>query len=154
LQAMGWTLGDLEARTGIFVSNLHRISHRQDRVLLHVYERIAAVYDELCMTPGPSSRMRVIAKNKGYVTALAWDDIDVDDAPQVPRPIARTRAPVDEVLVERFLTGDAFAEVNTAERHEVIRRWVTAGRPVIELERRTGWNVARYIRDQNYQGDD
>ncbi|MCZ4498522.1 MAG: hypothetical protein JWQ74_1075 [Marmoricola sp.] len=141
LQAMGWTLTDLQDRTGMFVSNLHRLSTRQDRVLLYVYQRIAAVYDELCMTPGPSSRMRAIAKNKGYAPPLAWDDIDNDASPADASDASEV---IDDVAIQRRLAGDRSVQLDDVERAEAVRRHIEAGGTATSFGRLTGIRASRY----------
>lgn len=56
---------------------------------------------------------------------------------------------VDGVVVDRIMSGQ-ICEANTAERLEVIERWIAAGRPVRHLDRLTGWNVNRYRRAVRY----
>jgi DNA-binding transcriptional MerR regulator len=46
--------------------------------------RVAAVYDELSMTPGPSSLAAARAAGKGWAPPLAWDDDTIDDPAAAP----------------------------------------------------------------------
>jgi len=80
----------------------------------------------------------------------------VYEAPAKPRrprvPLALRGAPspspdeeIDDVAVNRILSGDWRYPANEAERREVCRMWRDSGRPLAELERLTGWNVHRYI---------
>lgn len=153
LGALGWTgvqIGALLGTTGEHVRQLRAekrwSSHR-------TAARVAAVYEELRDQAPPetsrverhnASRQRNQAKAKGWAPPEAWHDID-DPTEQPWSRTAITCGYVDEVVVERILVGDPLP-ANRAERREVIRRWPATGRPLNDLERLTGWNVARELR--------
>ena len=83
LAALGWTLDALTARTGLGFTTLAAIrSGVTTRVGVTLANQVAAVFDELHMVPGPSIRSRQHAASQGWVSALAWDDID--DPAEVP----------------------------------------------------------------------
>lgn len=52
---------------------------RTRRVKAKTAADVAAVYERLCMTPGPSDQGRRRALAKGWVPPLSWDDIDDPD---------------------------------------------------------------------------
>lgn len=76
---MGWTHMHISERSGIKTSAL---LHQAGRwVTRTTHDRIAAAYDDLAMTPGPSERTKKRATARGYLGPLHWDDIDRDPAP-------------------------------------------------------------------------
>lgn len=55
------------------------------RVTLRNHRRIVALYDELWMKPGPSKKGVTWAIKNGYVSPLAWNDID--DPNEIPEGV-------------------------------------------------------------------
>ncbi|HZN71227.1 MAG TPA: hypothetical protein VFC00_06035 [Micromonosporaceae bacterium] len=128
LAVLGWTyqaIGDELGCRWQFARSLASQTH----LLVHVTTaaRVADVYRRLSGTEGPSviSRRRALAK--GWVSPLAWDDIDDPAAePSVGDPDVPV---VDEVAVRRVLDGKAALSMLTpAERILAARQWVAAGR--------------------------
>jgi hypothetical protein len=141
LQALGWSAEELSRRIGHSRAYLHMvINHTRGTVHRTTAEKVAAVYDELCMTPGPSPLTRTRARRNGWLPPLAYDDIDAPDG--LARPTDAT-VDLDPVVVERILAGDWRLSANRAERAEVVRRWTGS---LNELERLTSWNTARDLR--------
>lgn len=146
LWAMGWRSADIAARCGWgspqAISELAQPTTARRGVFLGTAETVARVYDELCMTPGPSDMTRRRAVRNGYAPPLAWDDIDRD-----PEPHAPTRDDdLDEVVVQRVLAGEWRLPTTPAEKAEVARRWVAGGRSTHALKQVVGWKVERYYR--------
>jgi plasmid maintenance system antidote protein VapI len=56
---------------------------RSDRVLATTAAKIADLYRQLEMTPGPSSRGMIRARRLGWHPPLAWDDPDTDENPLI-----------------------------------------------------------------------
>lgn len=142
LIAMGWTLQEVSTDAGGYTKNWCHLILNQETVTSTTAAKIAAVYERLSMTvpTGPyRQRTRSRAARNGWLPPLAWDDIDTDEAP----PVADETKEIDPVVVERILAGDWRCKTTLAERYEVIRQW---SRPDLELERHTGWNVARLRR--------
>jgi ParB family chromosome partitioning protein len=77
-----------------------------------------------------------------------WEAVIRADATgsPMPEPLA-----VDEVVVQRILSGSRQTAANGAERVEVVRRWRAAGRSLKSLELQTGWKVDRYITSDREQ---
>lgn len=85
MSAIGYTQSDLCRRLGITPSNstcLFR-GHRS-KVLASTALRVAALYDELSMTSGPSQAARGRAQRLGWSPPLAWDDEDINDPDATP----------------------------------------------------------------------
>ena len=77
LAAMGWPQSVIAERCGTAQTYLAQIStHPARPVFPATYRRVAAVYAELSMRPGPSSRAKARALRAGWLPPLAWDDID------------------------------------------------------------------------------
>lgn len=80
LQALGWRLGDLDAELGHPARSSYTMNLlKQERVHIDTAEAVAAMYERLSMTFGPSASLRVKAANWGFPPPLAWDDIDDPD---------------------------------------------------------------------------
>lgn len=122
---MGWTVKELMRRIG---SN----EGYGTRLMSHpfVYERtrakIAALYDELWDEHPPirtgterhqARRAKMIARRRGWVGPLAWDDIDNDEAPATVDP----EELVDETAVTLAIEGRR-PPLTTGERHVVVER--------------------------------
>lgn len=157
LGCLGWSGYDIARRLGHGREWLRQV-YLRDRVYRSTAERIAQIYDELCMTMPPettttqrqmASRTRNMATRKGWVPPLAWDDDTIDDPqaqPHKPRnqDHQHGRDHVDPIVVERVLAGERMPWTTPAEKAEVVRRWTAAGRSLSELERLTGWKSSRY----------
>jgi hypothetical protein len=77
LAVMGWSFAEVGRRlggtSGSCVSNLAK---EPKWVYPETAEKIAALFEELCMIPGESKVARSRALAKGWAPPLAWDDID------------------------------------------------------------------------------
>lgn len=83
LGAMGWSMMEVGRRSGLHYVTLASVQRgAQTSIGARLHHGINAVYDELHMTPGPSTRARLDARRKGWAPPLAWDDID--DPTQAP----------------------------------------------------------------------
>lgn len=77
LVAIGYTGQYLSDRFGWPKVTLWRITGKgQPNVEVNTARMVAELFDELSMTPGPCKRARSRAKKLGWVSSLAWDDID------------------------------------------------------------------------------
>lgn len=101
LAVMGWTTSELAPRLGTHEDMVHQWRGRVGgRVWLATAERVAAVYDDLSMTRGPSARLHAHALRQGWVPPLAWDDDTIDNPDAEPAPcisLAHPRLDTDEV---------------------------------------------------------
>lgn len=82
LAALGWPAELLADRLGEPV----RLSENVEVVDAALAGRVRRLYDELSMTPGPSSVARGEATAAGWVPPLAWDEDDLDDPEAAPVP--------------------------------------------------------------------
>lgn len=156
LCALGWSYNQIGQMAGFPRENVRRLATDEARthVTVEVANKIARVYDEKSMTlPDNTNRrlnyFRNKAKASGWLPPLAWDDIDTDPEPStrksgyVPDEQAND---IDEVAIQRFLSGDKSVTLTRTERYAVFNAWRAEGRPLSELERRTGWNTNRMRR--------
>jgi hypothetical protein len=103
LQAMGWPLNTI----GAYPHMAGRILRREGSVTsAGKWRAIAATYDRLAMTRGPSERARQAARKAGWPLPLCWDDDDIDDPAALPER-RRTKADdrADEHAERRQITA-------------------------------------------------
>ncbi len=85
LVVVGYTQAFLCERLGIKPRNSTRLFHGQQTfVTVRCARAVAAVFDELHLTPGPSRRARAHAARHGWVPPLAWDEDTIDDPAALP----------------------------------------------------------------------
>lgn len=89
LAAMGWSYTALGEHLGLTREAVAKLSWPRPSVERKTARRIEALYDQLCMTPGPSATAKARALAKGWPPPLAYDDID--DPDEVPDLGARSR---------------------------------------------------------------
>lgn len=113
------------------------------------HDRIARVYDALCMTTPPAgtrgersaaARARAHAHKMRWHPPLAWDNIDRDVEP----PTCDRDDDIDEAVVLRLLAGDP-VPATKPERVEAMRRWLAWGRSERALCETHGWHEGRYV---------
>lgn len=91
LQAIGWSLRELDARTTVQTRKV-AIPGMYERIGIDMHAEIVRLYDELWDTPGPSTRARARALARGYAPPMAWDDDTIDDPTARPLGAAREKA--------------------------------------------------------------
>jgi DNA-binding CsgD family transcriptional regulator len=137
LVALGWPMAVLGERRGVTGRNLHRLLS-QTRVHRDTAANIAALYDELSMTIGPSRRSRSLARNNGWVVPLAWSDDKIDDPAARPsKMVIHHHTAIDEIAVQRASRGER-VRLSRAERAEVVRRLTAAGLSAADIADRLG----------------
>lgn len=158
LNAMGWTRAEIATRVGTtpqaittLLTGKRGVEKRPDQwVQATTWQKVDKVYQELCMTFGPSERARRYAERRGYVPPLGWTNID--DPDEVPaaweyreRHIKdSTTVDIDPVAVQRILDGEWHLPATPGERTEVIRGWVERGGSLNQLNRLVPWKLDRY----------
>lgn len=85
LARIGWGLDSLSSETGVKFSTLAMVRNRNQRVSARIANAVRETYDRLHMTPGNDDQARREATAKGWLSPLAWDDIDTDEAPHAQR---------------------------------------------------------------------
>lgn len=128
MQALGWTAAELGQRLGGSSASAVNLLARRDRVHVNTARNVAALYDDLSMTLGPSEQERRHARARGWPGPLAWDDESIDDPTAKPTRLrlAKKREAPDPVAVERALAGEQLP-LWPADQLEVARRILAAG---------------------------
>lgn len=124
---MGWSSADLAPLTGIQSEHLGRIrAGRKTWIRPATHAAIARAYDELWDQQPPIRsgkaksaplRARLHARRRGWLSPLAWDDIDTDPGPAV----SDVAVDVDEIAVDLACSGQPVA-LTQPERIEAVRR--------------------------------
>lgn len=161
LQRLGWSVPVLAARLGLKHQAIYGIG-RGPTMYRSTFDRIAAMYDELCMkVPDPRTasekasvtKTRRHAEAMGWPPPLAWDDIDD------PNEFPLTRPPRMPVRGELGVTADQWIDriqagqkpgphwPERSVREEIVATWQRrTGKGLHELARLTGWKPERYRR--------
>jgi hypothetical protein len=160
LVAMGWTLTEIGEAAGISASQVgHWLAgvYGKDRIYVKSAERIRLAYDRLSMKLPPEvtsiqkrdrTRNRNIARARGWMPPLAWDDETIDDPkakPRNPRPRGRQ---YDEAVVDRVVAeGVKPRRLTHAEAAEAVRRLRRMGVSDWSLEHEYGFQTTRYPKE-------
>lgn len=127
LMFMGWTGEELMRRTGLSEASIYRPA-AGGHVTVRVRDTIAVLYDELWdqepsqATPSEAftvRRAKLRARRLGYVSPLAWDDID--DPEEKPQRGQRygLRERNDGVVIQSALDGEK-PQLSPLETREVV----------------------------------
>lgn len=85
LVAIGYTQTYLCGLIGVTPQNGNSLFNGgQSGVRQSTADTVAALFDKLSMTPGPSQRARTLAKRKRWAPPLAWDDDTIDNPDAAP----------------------------------------------------------------------
>jgi hypothetical protein len=140
LMRLQWPHSELRAK-GIESSHLARGTYTQ--MAARKWRAVAAVYEELCMTIGPSEASGTRARRAGHPAPLAWGE-QIDDPNAQPAGLKRTNAiGIDDVVVRELLALRTVPSTRE-EKEEAMRRWVAAGNSARSLALAHGWNDGRY----------
>jgi hypothetical protein len=146
LQAIGYPRRYLAARLGM--SGLQFGKSSEVRA---VHARaVAELYRELSDTPGPSSKIRAIALNRGYLPPVWWDDDTIDDPRAEPEGLREYR----EVRRQRriggrreYITDVELVDDVSAPRAERVALMHRRGLSVEQIAARLNTRArARYVR--------
>ena len=77
LQVLGWRHPDLHHLSGVRTHLI--LSQPGGWITWRNHARVAALYEQLSMTIGPSGHTARRARARGWAPPLAWDDDDLDD---------------------------------------------------------------------------
>lgn len=127
LVTRGWSLSKIARLIGMDITNFSGLMQR-DSVLVGTHRAICEVYEDLWnsepdrSTPAQEaafSRSLAMAKRNGWAPPLAWDDIDLDMAPDFGTPAEEFAA--DEQAIELACSG-VHVRLHPIERREAVRR--------------------------------
>lgn len=139
LAFMGWSQRELAGRYGL--ASKTQIGTWMAADLIHVDNDalVRRMFDDLCMTLGPSPRTRMYAQSRGWCGPLDWDDIDRDEAPAAIAESGPPHAEVDWVKVDRCAAGSLHSsQLTFAERHAVLDRPAVQRMSLSQVEEHTG----------------
>lgn len=153
LAALGWSFPLIAQRLGCNKEAARHWANGGLRMIRRTTAaKIDAVYRELCMTPPPernpreryaASRVRAAAERNGWVTAVAWDDIDTDPEPSTGEQLPHDY--IDHAVVERLVSyGERARRLTWAEGAEVLRRCRARGMADAQTEELYGIKPERY----------
>ena len=138
LACAGWSVGAITEHVGCSRDWLSRVragSPGAARCTAGFAEAVATTFSALVMTPGPSRRTAAHARREGWAPALAWDDIDHDEAPS---PWAR-RSKNPRLLADPMAVEDVvhFAALGLSDPEIAVRVGLSA-RTVLRIRQREG----------------
>lgn len=90
LAAIGWPAHELGRRLGISASTIRGTGVDYPHCTTATRDKVAALYDDLSMTLGPSLHARTWARKRGWLPPLCWDDADIDNPAAKPYKALRT----------------------------------------------------------------
>ena len=114
---MGWPKSEVARRAGTTASALQTLILPTRRISVALARRVAAVYDELCLTPGPSKISAGKARGLGFVSPMAWDDDTIDDpaaSPDLGGKSSRADALAEDA--EELIVGQGYTPERAAAR--------------------------------------
>ena len=106
LAAVGWTQDQIGARLGVTAQNVSQMVTDRPREChsAKVERRVVAAYADMWQGPEtPSPRAMLMARKKGWVSALAWDDDTIDDARVKPTGLVLSEAVTFANTLENLL---------------------------------------------------
>jgi len=145
LVALGWSQSKLAARLGMQAGNFGRVVSGDAPMKRQTVDAVLALYDDLSMTLPPqanqrdriaASRSRAYAKARGWRPPLDLEVLELDHDESAHH--------IDDVAIERRMSGDRSIRLSKAEQAILVERWLATGRTGNECERITGVNVHRY----------
>jgi hypothetical protein len=129
LQAIGWPKRELGIRLGWQTDRRLDDVITASRIFYRHAEAIAELYRQLCTEPGPSSKVRAMARAAGYPQPLDWDAIDdpaaqpVDDTETDVATLTSTDDIDFAIKVELACAGELPAKrLSEAELKAVVER--------------------------------
>lgn len=142
LMASGHTLEWIsnEVTTGLSTGGRWR---KQQRMYLSLARAVAEVA-RTAPTDGPSLMSAAKVRRRGHLPLAAWEDPGTPAEPRDWQPERPECDVVDEIVVERLLSGRHIHSNNT-EKLEAMRRWLASGRSELSLCRMHGWRQGRYV---------
>jgi hypothetical protein len=146
LMAIGWPAAEIARRLGWSHNKTLFETLGKEKVRRTTQSAVAALFDELSMTPGPSAITKGRARAAGHLPPLAWDDIDRDPEPPTAEPDSRDQ--VDVSAVARAVAGDPPENLRTADRREAVAELVRRRKTSPEIADRLGVTARLVERDR------
>lgn len=160
--SLGWTNRALAARLGVSPRTMTLVLAGQD----YVHARFVRDTIELCKTIGYTpptagnvreaqaiTRARNSARHKGWVSLLAWNDID--DPAEMPVVDAPTLRSPDDVVVLELIAGRRRVKARPEDRREAARRLLAHGAGLHVVSRQVGlsWKAIQQLMEEQGRSD-
>lgn len=116
LMAMGFTSDYIARELGVSDALVRYWYHKANNVYVATYEKVAALFDRLEFTKGPSELSAHRARSKGWPTTIAWDGDRIDDPDAHPNLTG-----YDEETVRSLIEG-FHPEHERQDLEEAVRR--------------------------------
>jgi DNA-binding CsgD family transcriptional regulator len=101
LVAIGYTGESIAAELGVSYQRIGALTRGRRCVTARLNRRISDLYERQAHIPGPSPLAAKRARSKGWATALAWEDQDIEDPATQPLGVlnrgSRTYKIADEI---------------------------------------------------------
>lgn len=134
--AAGYSLADIARRLDKHLQAVWEMAWERQRYLaISTHRAVADLYEQLSTTPGPSRRARNTGRRNDWAPPMAWDDDAIDDPAGQPSLGNESTDAVDEVAVERALTGQP-VPLTKPERHHAVHRGIAQRMPVYLIAER------------------
>ncbi|MCD2263272.1 hypothetical protein K3888_11240 [Dietzia aurantiaca] len=134
LVAIGHSQRSLAARLGVLESNMPPIVGGTRLATAGMARKVAALFEELQLTPGDSVRARSMASRRGWMSPLAWDEDTIDDPAAAPMVDAECDTDVDDIAVERGVAWMA-ERVPRGSQPNRYQKWKLSRPPMTRAER-------------------
>lgn len=152
LMAVGWNMAQLAKATGHHRRSLEAILSRdQKRTDWEFAGAIKMAYDELWDQEPPPGRSRTylrnLAKKRGYLPPMAWDDDTIDDPEAVP--YIEAEPVIDWQAIDRRIKGQN-VKLTRAERQAACRAMAASGKSATQISRVMkidGTQARRYVEE-------
>jgi plasmid maintenance system antidote protein VapI len=148
LICLGWSQRKLAAHLDMAPAQFGKLLHRTPGVTKRMHERVSDLFDDLWDKKPPTAgryelnahnRARNLALANGWVPPLAWDDIDLDDAPPAVEDL------VDEAAVMRAIEGEP-TELTPRQRRDAVETLHARGLNDKEIAARIGCSDRTVLR--------
>lgn len=127
LVAIGYCWTHLANRLGVSTKCVRIWGlHPEARVTRGTHHRVRALFTALSDSPGPSRYARTVAARYGFAVPAAWDDGAIDDPNWTPAPLDSPDTIVDEVAIDRALSGERI-RLNRLEQHHAVHVGLARG---------------------------
>lgn len=139
LVAAGWSWRALAGRLGVTASRPRRWAESLDGVVRReTAEKVDALFREIAMVPGGSRYALTVARKYGWQPPLAW--LDIDDPAEQPDRGGYGVDIVDEVAVERALSGEPI-DLTDAELVAAVQAGAARDVPITAVAELLGINA-------------
>jgi DNA-binding CsgD family transcriptional regulator len=144
LARIGWPLTWQGEQIGIQGTN-YASQIAKTRISYRTWAAIRDLYEQLQMTPGPSTKAARVAELNGWPAPLEWDDVAIDDPTAGPAAPEHASDDLDPVVVQRLLDGFD-VRATRAERAEAIRQLASRGLSDADIAARVRVTVRTVLR--------